>query len=79
LTSPDNVIGRDAAGCTVVLADDPLVSPRHARLYRDAKGRWHLENCGSRNGTWLRVKKIALDGNGQFQLGEQRFLVRALS
>jgi pSer/pThr/pTyr-binding forkhead associated (FHA) protein len=78
LARPDNVIGRDPAQCSVVLADDLLVSPRHARLHRDAKGRWHLDNCGSLNGTWLRIGKIALEGTGQFQLGEQRFLVRAL-
>jgi pSer/pThr/pTyr-binding forkhead associated (FHA) protein len=71
-------LGRDPARCTVPLADDPMVSPRHARLYRDAKNRWVLENAGSLNGVWVRVPRIAVDGVGQFQLGEQRFVLRVL-
>jgi hypothetical protein len=62
----------------VVLADDPLVSPRHARIYRNAKQRWHIENCRSVNGVWLRIDRMALDAACQFQVGEQRFLFRVL-
>jgi pSer/pThr/pTyr-binding forkhead associated (FHA) protein len=76
LTLADNWIGRDAGSCAVVLANDPLVDARHARLYRDPKGRWRLDNNKSVNGTWLRVDKVSLDGTGQFLLGEQRFLVK---
>jgi pSer/pThr/pTyr-binding forkhead associated (FHA) protein len=76
LTKSDTWIGRDSTQCPVALADDPLVNPRHARLLRDAKGRWHLENGATVNGTWIRITKIPLEGAGQFQLGEQRFLVR---
>lgn len=44
------VIGR-AAGCALVLPDDPDVSRRHARLtWRE--GGWLLEDLGSRNGTF---------------------------
>ena len=78
LTKPEHWIGRDARQCSIVLKSDPMMSPRHARLYRDTKGRWHIENAGSRNGTWLRVHKLRLTKTGQFQLGEQRFLVRIL-
>ena len=78
LTKPENWVGRDATQCAVALANDPAVSPRHARLYRDAKGRWFVENARSLNGTWVRLDKIPIDGTGQFQLGEQRFLMRAL-
>jgi pSer/pThr/pTyr-binding forkhead associated (FHA) protein len=78
LSKTDNWLGRDPVQCTVVLSKDPLVNPRHARLHRDTRGRWQLENASSLNGTWLRVNKIALDDAGQFQLGEQRFLVRIL-
>jgi pSer/pThr/pTyr-binding forkhead associated (FHA) protein len=76
LSKPDNWLGRDAGTCAVVLAHDPLVSPRHARLYYDAKGRWYIENNSSLNGTWLRIDHMALDAGCQFQLGEQRFLLR---
>ncbi len=78
LTKPDNWIGRDPAQASVVFANDPLVSPRHARLYRDAKGRWHCDNAHSLNGLWIRVDKTPLDGTAQFQLGEQRFLLKIL-
>ena len=78
LTKPENWVGRDASQCAVALSSDPTVSPRHARLYRDGKGRWFVENARSLNGTWVRLDKIPIDGTGQFQLGEQRFLVRVL-
>jgi pSer/pThr/pTyr-binding forkhead associated (FHA) protein len=76
LTKPENWVGRDPTQCSIVLANDQAVSPRHARLYRDGKGRWFVENVRSLNGTWVRLDKTPVDGTGQFQLGEQRFLVR---
>jgi pSer/pThr/pTyr-binding forkhead associated (FHA) protein len=78
LPQAENWVGRDARTCNVVLANDLLVSPRHARVYRDAKGRWHMENNKSQNGLWIRIEQMALDGSCQFQLGEQRFLLRVL-
>jgi pSer/pThr/pTyr-binding forkhead associated (FHA) protein len=72
-------VGRDSSHCSIVLTDDLMVSPRHARLYRDGKGRWVAENAGALNGTWLRVQTMPIDSTGQFQLGEQRFLLRPLS
>ncbi len=74
LSQEVNWLGRDARLASLVLADDPLVSPQHARIYRDSKGRWHIENARSLNGTWLRIEHMILDGACQFQLGEQRFL-----
>jgi pSer/pThr/pTyr-binding forkhead associated (FHA) protein len=78
LTKAENQIGHNANTCTVVFANDPLVSPQHARIYRDPKGRWHVENRKSLNGTWLRIEEMPLDAACQFQLGEQRFLLRVL-
>lgn len=71
-------MGRDSAQSAVALESDPMVSPRHARVYRDAAGQWHLENAGSLNGVWLRVARLPIEGSARFQLGEQRFLVRIL-
>ena len=79
LNPSENWLGRAASQCNIVLGSDPMLSPRHARLALDDRGRWQLENAGSRNGTWIRVQKIALGVSGQFQLGEQRFHVRILS
>jgi pSer/pThr/pTyr-binding forkhead associated (FHA) protein len=72
-------IGRDAASCAIVRADDALVNARHARLYRDAKNQWHIENNKSRNGLWVRIEQMPLSAACQFQLGEQRFVLRVLS
>jgi hypothetical protein len=66
-------IGSDRAACLISPVDDPFVSPRHARLYRDSKGRWHLANNKSANGVWVRVEQMDLTGSCYFQLGEQRF------
>jgi len=71
-------IGSDQNQASIVLADDPMVNPRHARIGRDSKGRWVLENASSVNGVWLRIHRIAIEGTGQFQLGEQRFILKPL-
>jgi pSer/pThr/pTyr-binding forkhead associated (FHA) protein len=71
-------IGRDARTCQIVRTDDKLLNGRHARLYRDPKGLWHVENNKTLNGVWLRIEQIALIGTCQFRLGEQRFLFRVL-
>ena len=77
LTLPEYWIGRDPHGCTIVRADDVLVNPRHARLYRDAKGNWHVENNKSVNGVWLRVTEpMPLGSACRFRLGEQQFIFR---
>jgi pSer/pThr/pTyr-binding forkhead associated (FHA) protein len=72
----DNWIGRDAAHCGIAIPDDPMVSPRHARLYRDAKGRWMMQDGRSRNGVWFSIHKVRLKRTTYFQLGEQRFLLK---
>ncbi len=77
LGEPEVWIGRDPNQCTIVL-NDATVDPRHARVHRDAKGRWVLENARSTNGLWVRVQEILLDRGGQFQCGEQRFAIKIL-
>jgi pSer/pThr/pTyr-binding forkhead associated (FHA) protein len=78
LDRAEHWLGQDPHQCSVVLAGDPMVSPRHARLYRDAKQRWVLENAASVNGIWMRVNRIPIEGTGHFQLGEQRFVLKVL-
>ncbi len=77
LSLPEYWIGRDARTCAIARPDDTLADARHARLYRDPKGQWHLENNKSLNGLWLRITEPMPLGNAcQFRLGEQRFLFR---
>jgi pSer/pThr/pTyr-binding forkhead associated (FHA) protein len=78
LKNAETVVGRDPRACTIVLAGDPSVNPQHARIHRDRKDRWHIENTRSLNGVWLRIEQMPLDGTCQFQLGEQRFQLRML-
>lgn len=75
LAGPETWIGRDPTRCAVVL-DQPQVSPRHARVAQDDRGRWVLHNNQSQNGLWVRVQEIALERSSQFQCGEQRFWIR---
>lgn len=77
LTGAEYWIGRDASRCTIVVKD-AFVDPRHARLYRDDKGRWMVANARSRNGVWGRISEVALERGGFFQCGEQRFLLKVL-
>ena len=37
-----------------------------------------IKNLKSLNGTWLRITQATLDVSCQFQLGEQRFLLKVL-
>jgi pSer/pThr/pTyr-binding forkhead associated (FHA) protein len=77
LTTPEVWIGREAGQGGIMLSD-ATVDPRHARARRDAKNRWVLENARSLNGLWARIQEIPLDRGGQFQCGEQRFLIKVL-
>lgn len=55
LSPGENLLGRDED--SIVWIDDPAVSRRHARIVIDEKGAV-LEDLGSKNGTYLRGKKI---------------------
>jgi pSer/pThr/pTyr-binding forkhead associated (FHA) protein len=77
LEGSETWIGRDPKSCSVVL-QNPMVNPRHARVFRDDKGRWCIQNVRSQNGLWMRVSEIFLDRGGQFMCGEQRFVIRVL-
>jgi pSer/pThr/pTyr-binding forkhead associated (FHA) protein len=71
-------IGRDSR-CGIVPADDPFLNAQHARVYRDPKGQWHVDNNKSRNGVWARVDHVQVTATCHFQLGEQRFLLKVLT
>jgi len=55
LSPGENLLGRDEAA--IVWIDEPLVSRRHARIVIDDTGAV-LEDLGSKNGTYLRGKRI---------------------
>jgi pSer/pThr/pTyr-binding forkhead associated (FHA) protein len=70
------LIGRGAA-CQIVV-NDPMMSSQHARLTKDNRDRWVLENLGAANGLWVRMPRMMIERNGQFLLGEQRFIFMVL-
>ncbi|HZZ80394.1 MAG TPA: FHA domain-containing protein [Gemmataceae bacterium] len=78
LKTGDTWIGRDLSQCAVAQVNDLMASPRHARIFQDEKRVWYIENAGSRNGTWVRLKRMPVDNFAQFQVGEQRFLLKIL-
>lgn len=56
---------------SVILKEDPYVSPRHARLSREG-GQWYAVDLGSTNGIYLKVqgKRVLVDGD-LILLGQQ--------
>lgn len=76
LQNTDTLVGSDANRCGIVLPSDPFISAVHARIFKDQKKRWVVENQNSLNGVWMRIDEMPLDTGGEFQIGEQRFLVR---
>lgn len=78
LRGAENWIGRDAGKCSIVLGGDPFVSPVHAKVTVDENGRWRITNAGAKNGTWVRVDELLVQRRGEFQIGEQRLIVRVI-
>lgn len=57
-------------GATVVFTADTHLSSRHAKVGRDSKGKCWLEDLGSTNGTYVRIKgKEALVHGDLFYVG----------
>jgi len=65
-------VGSDERACDIVPPRDPFLSPMHARI-SCVRGRWQIEDVGSVNGTWMRIERVMLDQDAEFQIGEQRF------
>jgi len=69
------LLGR-GGGCQISIPDDPYLSPEHARFSLDQRGRWMIEDRKSLNGIWIRVRRMPLPQQAEFQLGQQRFCFR---
>ena len=58
-----------AADCGMVIASDDYISRRHAKLVRDGEHVF-LEDIGSSNGTFLRVRRpVVLEPGDEFMVG----------
>ena len=72
LSGDEFVMGRNKK-CSLSIPDDRFLSPRHAKFYQDDGGRWMVSDLKSHNGVWLRVRKMPIDQQAEFQIGQQRF------
>lgn len=75
LLSSEYWIGTDPS-CAICRSGDHFCEARHARLSRDAKGNWQVEQAKTVNGLWFRVPQVVCDSAVQFQIGEQRFRLK---
>ncbi|MHC4223084.1 MAG: protein kinase domain-containing protein [Planctomycetota bacterium] len=72
------VLGRDPGGTGVKIAD-PRCSRRHATLRKD-NGTWHIQDMGSKNGTWVngdRVTESGLSRGDHVRIGHAEFAFTA--
>lgn len=65
-TADGYVIGR-REDCDVILPYDSQISRNHARLFKQPDG-WHVQDMGSKNGTYLGKQK--LDKSMPLQVGQ---------
>lgn len=79
---PSLSIGRHPQS-TVVLADDPNVSRKHALVQREASGDYYLSDLGSRNGTTRNglpvTAPVPLRDGDSFTIGSHRFVFHQTS
>jgi pSer/pThr/pTyr-binding forkhead associated (FHA) protein len=62
-----------APDCDLVVTDDEYLSRRHVRLIR-SEGKVVLEDLGSANGTFLRVRRpVALEPGDEILVGTSLF------
>src|SRR5664279_790050 len=64
----DLLIGRLASEPEGRLGDDPVISRRHARVWRGADGQLTIEDLGSANGTFVNDER--LDAPRPLDLGD---------
>ena len=69
------IIGRAESG-EGRLGNDPELSRRHARVFRDGQGRWSVEDLGSANGTF--VNGVRTSEPQPLQVGDQVRLGRTI-
>ncbi|NOX53071.1 MAG: FHA domain-containing protein, partial [Planctomycetes bacterium] len=68
---PPVTIGRDPSRELPI--DDPACSRLHARLWHDGQ-QWWIEDCGSRNGTFVnsrRIERMTLQPGDAVRIGER--------
>ena len=74
LRGTEQFIGRERGD--ILFRDDGYVSGRHARVFSDGNGRYFIEDLGSSNGTFIRIRGEVVVGPGTLILmGKQPFRI----
>ena len=77
--SEDFEIGRQAPSTEGKLGNDIEISRHHARIHRDAEGRFLVEDLGSTNGTYVNSERVtgprALKTHDVIEMGDTRVIV----
>ncbi|TWT40051.1 FHA domain protein [Thalassoglobus neptunius] len=68
-----NRIGRSSK-CSIQVDEDSFLSPQHAKLQKNERGRWMIADMKSANGIWIRIRRMPIDRQAEFQIGLQRFI-----
>lgn len=77
LRGTEQFIGRERGD--ILFRDDGYVSGRHARIFSDAEGRYFVEDLGSSNGTFIRIRGEVVVGSGTLILmGKQPFRIQLI-
>lgn len=73
LAKNETTLGRE--GCDIVFPEDPFLSRRHARILRQTPdGSFIVEDLGSSNGTFLRIRgETNLEFGDEIRIGQQLF------
>jgi pSer/pThr/pTyr-binding forkhead associated (FHA) protein len=72
LVKPETLVGRDRGD--LQYADDNYLSKKHARFHRDEQGRLCVEDLGTLNGTFLRLRgPVKLEHRDVFFVGRHMF------
>lgn len=75
LRGAEQFIGRDRGD--ILFRDDGYVSGRHARVFSDGQSRYFIEDLGSSNGTFLRIRgEVVVASGALILMGKQPFRIQ---
>ena len=75
LRGTEQFIGRERGD--ILFRDDGYVSGRHARVFSDGQGRYFIEDLGSSNGTFIRIRgEVVVNSGTLILMGKQPFRIQ---
>jgi uncharacterized protein YegL len=78
LVGSECIIGRIPGAVQILLKNDPMVGRKHARIYKNSRGQFVLEDLGSANGTSVNgvevSQPVVLNSNDRIGVGQSELL-----